>query len=86
MFAFVHAYYFVTYGVASAVSFIDLACFGVAMVVVIIGQAETFWLPRSSMASTTLRASWVWQRYQSSGCRTEHVYRNRGNFRSCVSS
>jgi len=33
MFASVHAYYFVTYGVASAVSFIDLACFGVAMAV-----------------------------------------------------
>jgi len=33
MFASVHAYYFLTYGVASAVSFIDLVCFGVAMAV-----------------------------------------------------
>ncbi len=33
MFASVHAYYFVTYGIASALSFIDLICFGVAMAV-----------------------------------------------------
>jgi membrane protease YdiL (CAAX protease family) len=33
MFASVHAYYFVTYGIASAVSIIDLVCFGVAMAV-----------------------------------------------------
>lgn len=31
MFTSVHAYYFVTYGTASALSFIGLACFGVAM-------------------------------------------------------
>ncbi len=48
MFAAVHAYYAVTYGVASSAAFIDLVCFGIAMAV------TYFWTGGNILAATLI--------------------------------